>query len=89
MKTEAEFNDKLKKHLRRARRDLQPEWLADDMDMAPSVYYAYERGDLQLSIYQLYKFMHLTHKDAEYIKQLFDDDWHPMSQSVPRMTNDE
>lgn len=79
MKTEAEFQDKLKKHLRRARRGLLPEWLADDIDMSAGVYYAYERGQLQMTVYQLYKFMHVTGKDTEFIKQIFDDNWKPPS----------
>ena len=77
MKTEAEFQDKLKKRLRRARRRLRPIWLADDMDMSPGVYYAYERGDIPMTVYQLYKFMHLTGQTPDFIKTIFDDEWVP------------
>ena len=77
MKTETEFNEKLKQRLRRARRRLCPKWLADDMNMSPSVYYAYERGNIPMTVYQLYRFMHLTGKTPDFIKTIFDDGWTP------------
>lgn len=87
MKTQAEFNDKLKKHMRRARKGLWLVKIAKNMHMTPAIYSAYEQSKINLTIYQLYEFMHATGKDAEFIKQLFDDDyeWRP----TPRTTNDE
>ena len=75
MKTEAEFQEKLKKHMRRARKAERHMMVAKKLHISPGVYFAYERGALQLSVYQLYVFMHATGQDAEYIRQLFDDDW--------------
>lgn len=75
MKTEQEFNDWLKKCLRRARKGLSSSKLADKLHMSPGVYFAYERSDLTLTVYQLYQFMHATNKDADFIKQIFDDNW--------------
>lgn len=67
MKTESEFQDKLKICLRRARKGQWSVPIARKMGMAPGVYFAYEVGDLKLSAYQLYQFMHATGTDAEYI----------------------
>lgn len=75
MKTEQEFNDWLKKRLRRARHGLAAPKLAKRMKMSLGVYFAYERGDLHMTAYQLYQFMHATDKDADFIKQIFDDNW--------------
>lgn len=75
MKTEQEFNDWLKKCLRRARKGLWVVPIAEKMDMKVCVYKAYEIGDLTLTVYQLYQFMHATDKDADFIKQIFDDNW--------------
>lgn len=84
MKTEQEFNDWLKKCLRRARKGLWVVPIAKKMDMKVCVYKAYERGDLTLSVYQLYQFMHTTGKDVDFIKQIFDDDWRKPSTHMPR-----
>ena len=80
MKTETEFQDKLKICLRRARKGMWPIPIARKMGyMSPGVYFAYEVGDLKLSAYQLYQFMHATGQDAEFAKQIFDDNWNPPS----------
>ena len=80
MKTEVEFQDKLKKHMRRARKGLMPQKVADKMHISPGVYFALEKGIVTISVYQLYQFMHAAGQDAEYIKQLFDDGWIPPSE---------
>ena len=58
------------------------------MHMSPGVYYAYERGDLILSVYQLYQFMHVAGRDPDFIKQIFDDDWMPPSMNKQRIPDD-
>lgn len=73
MKTEQEFNDWLKKRLRHGRRGMWPIRVARSMGMAPGVYFAYEKGTLPLTVYQLYRFMHVMGHDTEFIKQIFDD----------------
>lgn len=73
MKTEQEFNHKLKICMRRARKKLWATRIAKNMHMPVAVYSAYEQGKLPLSVYQLYQFMHATGKNADFIKQIFDD----------------
>lgn len=74
MKTEVEFNKWLKRCLRCGRKGLWATRIARNMRMQAAVYSAYERGKLPMSVYHLYQFMHATGCDAEFIKQIFDDD---------------
>ncbi|MBD5391420.1 hypothetical protein HDR66_01285 [bacterium] len=75
MKTETEFHEKLKRRLRKGRKRLSPYRFVDDMDMRMAVYFAHERGDIPMTVYQLYKFMHLTGRGMDFIKSIFDDEW--------------
>ena len=77
MKTETEFNEKLKKRLRHARKGVNPLKVGDRLHMTPGVYFAYERGDIPMTVYQLYKFMHMTGQTPDFIKTIFDDEWTP------------
>ena len=79
MKTQDEFQEKLKKHLRYGRKKLMPQKLAKQMGLNSGIYFGFEKGIVQISVYQLYQFMHLTGKDLEYIVQLFDDSYYPPS----------
>ena len=77
MKTETEFNEKLKQRLRKGRKKLNPFIMARNLDTSAGAYFAYERGDIPMTVYQLYKFMHITGQTPDFIKTIFDDGWAP------------
>lgn len=89
MKTEAEFNNWLKRCMRCARRELWLTMVAKKMHMKPAVFSAYEQGRITLSVYQLYQFMHATGRDAEFMKQIFDDSLRNPIRPKSHVTDDE
>ena len=79
MKTEKAFNHKLKRCLRCARKKQMPHKVASQMGLNAGIYFGLEQGMFPMSVYNLYAFMHATGQDAEFVKQIFDDNWNPPS----------
>ena len=89
MKTEAEFNARLRVALRRARRG---HWLmpvVKKMKITSYAYFAYENGDLPITAYQLYKFMQITGSDIRLLQEVFDDTWRNPIRLKPQVTDNE